>query len=82
MSASFGGGVASSYGAGGGRMLPLPLVVDLVIFGFRWTKAKWDATATIAKETRSLKMKYRAELMPFAVLSLITEASTRSRRKK
>ena len=32
-----GGGVAAGYGAGGGRVLPLPLavVVELVIFGFR-----------------------------------------------
>ena len=32
-----GGGVDAGYGAGGGRVLPLPLavVVELVIFGFR-----------------------------------------------
>ena len=30
-----GGGGAAGYGAGGGRVLPLPLVMDLSIFGFR-----------------------------------------------
>ncbi len=30
-----GGGGAADYGAGGDRVLPLPLVMDLVIFGSR-----------------------------------------------
>jgi hypothetical protein len=34
-SESLGGGGVVGYGAGGGRVLPLPLVVDMVIFGFR-----------------------------------------------
>ena len=33
-----GGGGAAGYGAGGGRVLPLPLVMDLSIFGFREKK--------------------------------------------
>ncbi len=36
-SESLGGGGAAGYGAGGGRVLPLPMavVVELVLFGFR-----------------------------------------------
>ncbi len=37
-SKSLGGGGAANYGAGGGRVLPLLLVVDLVILGFRKKK--------------------------------------------
>ena len=35
-----GGGGGVGYGAGGGRVLPLLLVVDLVILGFREKKRK------------------------------------------
>ena len=37
-SESLSGSGADGYGAGGDRVLPLPLVVDLVIFGFRGKK--------------------------------------------
>ena len=35
-----GGGASVGYGAGGGRVLPLPLVVELVIFGVREKHAR------------------------------------------
>ena len=34
-SAFLGGSVAAGYGVGGGRVLPLPLVMGMVIFGLR-----------------------------------------------
>ena len=37
-SESLGGSGAAGYGAGGRRVLPLPLVVDLMIFGFQKNK--------------------------------------------
>ena len=36
-----GGGAGSCYGGGGGGVLPLPLVVELVIFGLRGKKRQW-----------------------------------------
>jgi len=40
-----------------------------------------DIVVATAKETRSLKLRYGADLLPFAVNPLLTEASTRSRKK-
>ena len=40
---------------------------------------KWDVVVATAKEMRSLKLRYDADLLPFA---LIIEASTRSRKQK
>ncbi len=44
-SESLGGGVGSSYGAVGGGVLPLPLVVELAIFGLRERYLAYAATA-------------------------------------
>ena len=41
-----GGGTGVGYGDGGGRVLPMPLVVELVIFGFRGKNA-WGAKARL-----------------------------------
>ena len=89
-SESLGVGFGSSYGASGGGVWPLSLVVELVIFGLRKKNAsgsedrlillplitqgsfpkhpenlrrkiEWDVVDAIAKETRSLKLRYCAD---------------------
>jgi hypothetical protein len=49
-----GGSGAASYGGGGGRVLPLPLVMHLVIFGsrektLRLRSSAYDATANYSR---------------------------------
>ena len=63
-SESLDGGSAASYGDGGGRVLPLTLVVELVIFRFQEKNAKGAEV--------------RLVLLPLVTLGLLREAPIKS----